>query len=687
MMALIVSLSVFAVGCKKESLSDPNAGRQLRYKTYQGLHDFTAPDFEGEDYLVKNGKTDYVLVFPEASDQYERTAKAEFVLLFKKATGISISTKSDADTLPEGAKFISIGKTVQYNALEVTEDELQTLTNDGCRIITKDKNIYIYGGNTGYWARNRGVMYAVYTFMEIYFNFDQVHRNCTVLDTGINEVKLKDFNVWDVPDIKGGRQTHGGDTADTHNSLRWYEADAGITSQDISNRTIRTRQSDDAKGMSSFTTFGDYSSASAHMHNTSELVSPKSEGTNPKWFSDAGDQLCYTAHGDPQAYQDLVVYICKKFVMTMKYFNPTDYPTRCYLGIMQEDNTAFCNCQSCVDFNAANNDSVAAGMVKLCNDTITLIRAWQDDPTHEVYPYRRDNLKVVFFAYNASNVPTATWSEEDQRYYATSPECDPNEYVVPWICPRWSYINDIYNPTSDRRRKEVDGWSDIVDETWFWFYSGDWKYDPYFKEAYNIHNNHAYQFMAAMNCTHTFDNISAAGSDPTAFRALLLYLWYKLSWNSNLDAQELTQKYFDSMFGAVSDDMQEILYLYIDHANLLALHPSWGGSYNRAMFWSYNGFLKPVADKYEAILAKVDAVYGATDPAYGELIKSRVCQEYYITLYKIIQLYGLNSANAPFVESVRQEYKERYRYMVERYFPGNDTNGYGGALEFIEGVA
>ncbi len=686
MMALVASSSVFAVGCNKESYEDPNASRQLRYRTYEGTHIYTSPDVETEDYLVKDGKSDYVVVLPESSSTFEKKAKDEFLLLFKKATGVTLSTRTDSE-VAEGTKFISIGETKQWESLNVTQEELQELTADGCRIVTEDNNVYIYGGDTGYWEKRQGVLYAVYTFMEIYFNFDYYYRNCISLDTGITELKLKNFDVWDIPDITG-RPTHGSDDNTTLSQLRWYEAEAGLTLQDISNRLYRSRSEDYSLLMTTFTTFGDYTSASAGMHNTSELVSPKSEGVNPKWFSDAGDQLCYTAHGDEEAYNDLVEYICKKFVMSMKYYNPTDYPTRYYLPIMQEDNLAFCNCEACLAFNGANNDAVSAGMVRLCNDAITLIREWQDDPTHEVYPYRRDNLKIVFFVYNTSERPPTYWDEEQQKYIPTSPEATPNEYVVGWLCPHWSYINDIYNPYNDTRRQYMDAWGDLLEETWYWFYSADYKYDAYFREAYNILNNNAFQWMASMNSHHSYDNISAGGSDPTAFRQLELYLWHKLSWDSTLDTNMLYDKFFNAMYAGVADDMREILNMYIDHANLLALHNDWAGGYNRAKFWSYNGFLKPVADKFEEILAKVDTLYGTTDPAYAELIKSRVCVEYIAPLYKILSLYGNSSSSAPFTEAVRQQYKSTLKNLANKYYPGVTlNNGTDGVVEFVDGLA
>lgn len=668
---LAVSLSIFASACGKETYSDPNADRRLRIKSFEGLHDYTAPDAEGEKFLFKDGKTDYVLIAPEKSSEFERLAKNEFVLLFKRATGIQISTKVDIE-LSDNTKFISLGETAQYDSLNVTAEEKAKLTADGVRIITKDDNIYIYGGESSL-EKKQGVLYGVYTFMQIYFNYDYFYRNCMTLDTGVTEAKLKNFNVWDVPDLPG-RQPQDESGNEKFHQARWYELDAGLTNQDTINRMYRSRSESYTRTMATWTTLGDYTSASASMHNTSELVKKGSDGVDGKWFSDAGDQLCYTAHGDEESRLKLVEYIAKKFVMSMKYYNPTDYPQRNVIPLQHEDNGAFCTCSGCEAYMKNNNGANSAAVVRLCNDVITLVRQWQDDPTHEVYPYRRDDLKVSFFVYGSTRKACAVWDEAQQKYVATSPECDPNEYTIPWLCPGWSYVNDIYSPSSDSGRQTMDAWDEVSDEVWYWAYEAYYLYDAYFKESFNFLNSNLLQWYAATGCTHYFDNLSADSSDPTCFRQLQVYLWQKLSWDSNLDTQELTKKYFNAMYDGVADEMYSIYKKYIDHSLLLQKNvnfsgPISGGNPAKFIFWSYSGFLKPVVADFEMVLEKLEDLYAETDHAYYELIKSRVCVEYIQPLYHILDLFGRSSTTAPFTEELRQHYKDTLKGFCEYYYP------------------
>ena len=687
-MVLAVSLSVFASACGEGK--DPNADRRLRIKTFEGLHDYTAPDADGEKYLFKDGKTDYILVTPEKASEFEKMAKNEFVLLFKRATGIQISTKVDSE-VPDGAKFISLGETTQYNTLNVTDEEKAKLTADGVRIITKDDNIYIYGGVSSLDKR-QGVLYGVYTFMEIYFNYDYFYRNCITLDTGVSEAKLKNFNVWDVPDISG-RNSQDRSKIANYNNARWYEIDAGLTNQDTSYRMYRSRSEDYIKYMSTWTTFGDYTSTDAHMHNTGELVNQKSDNVESAWFSDVGDQLCYTAHGDEESRARLVDYIARKFVMSMKYFNPTDYPTRNVLPLQHEDNMGFCNCSACTSYMEANNGAQSAAVVRLCNEAINLIREWQDDPNHEVYPYRRDDLKVSFFVYGATRKACAVWDEAQQKYVATSPECDPNEYVIPWLCPGWDFVNDIYDPINDAARQTMDAWDDVSEEVWYWAYEAYYMYDAYFKESFNFCNTNSFQWMAATGATHFFSNLSADSSDPTCFRQLQVYRWQKLSWNSSLDTQELTEKYFNAMYGGVADEMYAIYKKYINHALALQKNtnfggPKSGGNPAKAIFWSYSGFLKPVIADFENVLAKLETLYKESDPAYYELVKSRVCVEYIAPLFNTLDLHGRSSSTAPFTQQVKQQYKDTLKGFCEYYYPSVTLNNTSDSVVgFVNGLS
>ena len=161
----------FLSACDKES-SAQEAYVAKKYTYTDGVHDFTAP--ETEEYLVRNGNTEYSLVLPEKQGKFITVAESEFKTFFKQATGINIKTIAESDDgLTHNAtnKYISIGETKMLDSADITMD-YEKLGVEGVRIVTKDNTIYLVGGS------DQGTLNAVYDFMQIVFNFE-IYSNKT----------------------------------------------------------------------------------------------------------------------------------------------------------------------------------------------------------------------------------------------------------------------------------------------------------------------------------------------------------------------------------------------------------------------------------------------------------------------------------------------------------------------------
>ena len=692
-LALCTTFSIFAVGCggDGEELKDPTAGRQLRIKTYtDGIHDLTAPEVETEDYIVKNGKTDYVLVFPDGADEFEKIAKNEFTVLFKEATNITISSRVDYD-VEEGTKFISIGNTLQQQALNVSQEEKEMLTSDGARILTKDKNIYLYTGEQGPYYKN-GVIYAVYDFMKICFNFEQYFRNCMEIDKDVSELKLRNFDVKDVPDMEL-RDYDLEDHEVYYDGLRNYEQRAGINANTVRYRAYRSRQEKKYTSlMQIYPKFGEYTSGKVY-HNTSEFASPTQANVNPKWFSTQGDQLCYTCRGDEEAYNGLVEHCAKKVADSMvNVYNKTKYPLTNYFSISIEDNTAFCTCEACLADKEANGGAVAGAWIRLCNDVIDKLYEWMADPTQEIShdEYRRDNLKCVVFIYSGAGiVPPCYWDEETKTYKMYNEENRPNENVVCWLVPYFNWQYDIYDPRNDAMRIKLDAWSDVCKdrETWFWYNTYFYGQPDHYQNDLGYMDSNTYQFMISMNCHQRFNSMYGHSADNHEWRQPTAYIIRKLEWDCTQDAKVLLDNYLNAMYEEVSDDMKEILYMFMNQRVLLEQVPGWSfqsGTPEETKFYSYSGFLKPLLEKFRAVLAKVDKIY-ANDKPHAELIKSRVCMEMVNPLLMIFEVHSVRAQSSPFTSEVREGYKAELRNMCQKYFPEmNCVNG--NIIEFVDSL-
>ncbi len=119
--------------------------------------------------IGKNGKTAYaILVDPSAPESVRKAAGALQHYLQKAA---NLSPRLVTDRAVPAGPFISVGRTA---ALKAAGLDTAGIVNDGFRIVTKGKNLYIYGPDTPTGAVNasggvsHGTANGVYTFLEDY---------------------------------------------------------------------------------------------------------------------------------------------------------------------------------------------------------------------------------------------------------------------------------------------------------------------------------------------------------------------------------------------------------------------------------------------------------------------------------------------------------------------------------------
>lgn len=193
----LVGVIALSAGCGGKQ-EEAGQGEVINKVEYSGTHNYTAK--QTADFLVKDGKTEYKLVVPKAQTDKLKMAKEEFLYFFEQATGISMSIIYDTDdadnslTHDKDNKYVSIGNTTLALTANVSTEGYD-LGNDGVRIETKDKTIFLLGGS------DTGVIYAVYDFMKIEFGYEQYAADCFAIDKGVTDVTLKNYDVTDIPDI------------------------------------------------------------------------------------------------------------------------------------------------------------------------------------------------------------------------------------------------------------------------------------------------------------------------------------------------------------------------------------------------------------------------------------------------------------------------------------------------------
>ena len=519
---------------------------------YQGVHDFTYT--QTGKALIRNGQTKYKLVIPENAFGQISTARDEFVHFFKQATEIDIPVILDRNlSFNKDDTYISLGNTKLYETSGLDEN-LNSLTDDGVRIITKNNTIFLLGGS------DYGVLHAVYDFMHIYFRYEQYSPDIYEIDRNVKNITLYNFDVTDIPDIPHRAQNYG-------------FVIPGNGNYDQSHYGYRMRNT---KGrgfyfMPVYRIIGDYSSPSKISTNTNTYVPfDLYSGSHPSWFSDLSTtkdpQLCYTAHGNAEEYEALVDLVTKKIQNSMVHFTPKDYPQMNVMTFTMEDNHNTCNCEHCRQYEAKYG-AISSTLITFVNEVARRIDAWQK--LEENKEYYRENFQIIYFAYNAFvDAPVNIHEGKENTYTPSYPEVvlEKNTGVYLAIIDRGDVQFDFFNNPLHRGgvngnmgiKETIDSWGCLTDSTYLWLYQTNFTLYPYFFDSFSFYNQKMYNYISSKGLKMFFaqgQDTKESGNTGTNFNNLKVYLNTKLSWDSTLDQHTLVTRYFKAMYGEAYQEM------------------------------------------------------------------------------------------------------------------------------------
>lgn len=532
----IISLCTFAFGCKQEAESNSGTGEAREKYTYtDGVHDLTAP--ETNEFMVENGKCDYKILLPSNLDSNLILAESELKYFFEEATGVKLSTVVETEegiSHTADGKYISIGDTKMLESSGVDLDK-SALKTQGLRIVTKDKTVYIFGSTTN------GALNGVYTLLTLLFDYDQFSYNCHNLKE-MNSVKLRNFNVTDVPDIDM-RGCSSRLTENNPNNLQYR---------------LRTHSWSEY-----FIPLGDTENGEIlqTVHNTSNVLPRGAATSRENWYSDqsgqGGDntQLCYTAHGDEEDYEamiDRIVYVLSRSLIK---YSPDKYPLRNIMAFTHEDNSnTMCRCDWCVEATAKYGAQSALALL-VANDVRAGLEEWMNLP--ENAEYKRDDLKLVFFAYAAFVDAPAHYDEEQGKYVINHPDLQMRDDVGVFyaISSGFSYQQDFYDEASAEGIENSLKWFDIASSVYLWTYDANFGNFLFRTAGTNFYDTDAYQFFARGGAAFMFKQATMPGANVTSFQMLDIYLDAKMQWDTTQDINELTQKWFKGMFKDAADVM------------------------------------------------------------------------------------------------------------------------------------
>ena len=533
LLCLLLLVTACFTGCKNNK---DNSG----ITTFTGTHDYTAPDTN--DYVIQNGVSDYKVVYDAENISFSKTACEEFIYLFEKATGKTLQRVPDtALTHTADGKYISIGDTALFETSGLTVDK-SSLGSDGVRIITKDKTVYLQGGGQD------GLLYSVYTFMQITFGFESYAYNCYEIEQNITSKKLKNYNVTDIPDLAlrcAGNGTLSADYTDYDQSMyRSRMRQLGGTTRYM---------------MPIHSKFDDKSSAQNRFHNVENYMKPGDEGTRPEWFaSNGGGQLCYTAGGNEESLNQMIDYCARKVISSLKMYTPEVYPEYNIVTITIMDNNTVCSCDACMEFYAQCNRASSGPVIPFVNGMNKIVREWM--AKEENAKYRRETFKIIFFAYNTMAEAPVGYNEktgEMETYVVNGKPLKLDEGTGIWYVPSFERTYSIYDK-NDRTKLVFEKWSSISDFIAIWTYSHDYTNYLYFFDSFSHFTPEMYQFFAANDVTFYYPQGWFDEKNASAWKTLTTYLDAKLAWNSNLSVDELMDKYFKAMYKEAAPAMRNM---------------------------------------------------------------------------------------------------------------------------------
>ncbi len=534
---ILAGLLVFsATSCNGNG--SQSTGNDNTYMDYVGTHIMTATDTN--DYLVQYGTSQYSLLVPQDSSNALEVAQEEFNYFFKMATGIALPIKVDNGTITSEGKYISIGETSLFEKSGV-EASLNVLGTEGARIATVDDDIYLVG------ATDFGTLNAVYDFLTIMFDFDCYYLDCYEIKTGQTNVRLKNFDVTDVPDIKYRATNYG-----------FYKFNE---TYDESRFGYRMRRYTNYGGyyIPIHTEFDNPNSYATGAHNSfCYLPVEQYAAQHPEWYSSDKSQLCYTAGGDKESFNEMTRLCADKIINSLKIYTPEEYPYYRMASITIEDNNLTCQCDSCTGA-ALKYGSIAATTVMFANKVNEYLREWMNAP--ENAEYYREDFTITTFAYLGYVAAPVKWDNKQKKYVATAPEveCAPGTGI--WLAPLGSldYQVSFFDESNSAGKSQYDTWATLTDHIDFWFYATNFSCYMVMYDMYSFYDNAMYKYLANDGKTNMFfAQTQGRTAETTAFNAFFNYLESKLMWNANADVELLTDKFFKAMYGDASDTMYNL---------------------------------------------------------------------------------------------------------------------------------
>lgn len=574
-------------------------------------------------YIVSNGSTEYKLLIPETPLDMESYAAGEFQTFFYEATGLGIDIVKENESLNTNGKYISLGNTNLADESKVT---LKADANSQAFKIQTVNDSIIILGKTSF-----GTLWGAYELLTQLFNYEYFATETYVIDRNVTEVPLYKFNFFDQPDI---------------------EQRIGTNGQTYSNVTVGRRLR--YIQMSNVFVMGKWA------HCSFDYLGGSADKIDERYLGNTKKQLCFTTHGDPKAYEDMLNDVYEAMIQNI-INDGNDEKMNIMFGVQDHPNTV-CTCSSCEDAkNYYGTDS--ASVIIFCNKLHRKLKAYLAENNID------RELNLIFFAYcDYEPAPVKKNSKGEWEPIRPEVKCDPGVYVqIASINANWQVplTHEKNNSTSEIFKQ----WSALSDRVLVWGYHAN--YSDFLSPFDHFNAMQAnYEMFKEYNVQNLFDQ-GKHKSIGSGFIILREYLAAKLGWNVNANVKELTKNFFEAYFGAASDIM---LKYYDEFRTIMAYNDltAYAGVYN-ANLASKNFWPQPTVFKF---LDYFDEAYAALE----EL--KEISYEEYARCYMHVLRESI-SIRYVYLQTYADKLSADYQTQVQQFIADCEATGVTYATESV----
>ena len=573
-----------------------------------------------DEFLLKQGKSDYKIVYSKSANADEKLAAAELQRFFEEGTGsvLPIITDGQVRSYDENSKYIFIGEN-DFSIEENLALDKYKYGRAGYVIKTEENCVFITG------AYSSGTVLATYQFLHYILDYDYFYEGIYCLNRNVADIPLMDYDVSIIYDIEFSEMRYGFNN----------------------NRTARMKYS---HVFTETTPIGGVSGHASmeYLPTGKYLNAEDSENYHPDWYMSEynPEQLCFTAHGNADEYA-LMVQTAAKVITDIFESNPNAYVFDCSM----EDNQSWCSCNACTaKIQKYGANSVT--MVHFLNDVTDAINAWFE--TEEGSSYKR-SYYIVFYAYFSLVKAPVQYNQASDSFSIVDDSVYLNDNVMPKIAPvEYDITQSMYSEVNRDTLLSFRSWGEISNNIGAYFYSA--RYNNYIVPIESFNDmQELYTFLHERGVTNLTD-LGAGGESgfATGFCALKVYLSTKLVRDVNMDFNAHINKFFDNVYLDASKTMKQIFdeWRYLDAYNT-DLYPEYAGKSSYKVNIAKEKYfplstLQHWQALFEQALQEIEHLKGENEEQYKLIYKMIVGERVFVN-YLTYRIYALSLSSSELV--------------------------------------